>query len=87
MVFDKTRDCQDCYSHLVCGVYNPNFDNFAPECNFYTGKDDYIKVVRCKDCKHYKKVARSGIEDIRMCEWDTKFRRPYDFCSCGIRKE
>ena len=48
MIIDTTRDCQNCYCHLVCAIYNPHFDNYAPECNLYMGKEDYEKVKHGK---------------------------------------
>ena len=59
VIFDETRVCKNCYSHLVCAIYNPNFNNFAPSCNLYMGKEDYEKVVMCKDCKHGRPLDRT----------------------------
>lgn len=47
---------------------------------------DFVEVVRCKDCVHYKGCL-SGIHNLMMCECDTKYRRPFDFCSYGKRKK
>lgn len=50
---------------------------------------DVVKVVRCKDCKHYDKTTLGNNRDRRMC---TKFLgltipNPDDFCSYGERKD
>ena len=46
---------------------------------------EYIKVVRCKDCKH-KDTDECPMADTYNCEWVT-WSNAYDFCSKGKRKE
>ena len=51
---------------------------------------DAVKIVRCKDCKHYRPQKKSA-------HWENKANycnrivtikvQPYDFCSHGERKE
>ena len=87
MVIDKTRDCKNCYSHLVCGVYNPNFENYAPECNLYMGKEYYEKVVRCRDCIHWGGITY-GFVCKKFSGIETKICMGADqYCSYGERKE
>ena len=59
MVFDETRDCKNCYCHLVCAIYNPDFDNYAPECNLYMGMDyktmwNKFKLKLERDLKYHQ---------------------------------
>ena len=48
-------------------------------------KNDVVPVVRCKDCKHYKKINYDDISQ-NTCEITTKRQQPYDYCSYGERK-
>ena len=51
---------------------------------------DAVKIVRCKDCKHYRPQKKSA-------RWENKANycnrivtikvQPYDFCSHGERKD
>lgn len=50
-------------------------------------KDDFVKVVRCKECKHW-----GGITFGQTCRrWSgielKHFTRPNDYCSYGERKD
>ena len=44
-----------------------------------------FKVVRCKDCEHYKKINYDDINQ-NTCEITTKRQQPDDYCSYGERK-
>lgn len=46
---------------------------------------DVVPVVRCKDCKHYKKINYDDVKP-NTCEITTRRQQPYDFCSYGERK-
>lgn len=57
-------------------------------------KDNYVPVVRCKDCKYFKKL-REEHKDLYwdgVCyQWSTDYEhRPYtnfdDYCSYGERR-
>ena len=51
---------------------------------------DAVKVVRCKDCKHYKPQNKSAHWENRAnyCGRIVTIKpQPYDFCSYGERKE
>ena len=45
-----------------------------------------VPVVRCKDCKHYKKINYDDISQ-NTCEITTKRQQPYDYCSYGERRD
>ena len=47
---------------------------------------DVVPVVRCKDCKHYKKINYDDVNS-STCEITTKRQQHYDFCSYGERKK
>lgn len=84
MIIDETRDCKNCYCHLVCAIYNPYFDNYAPECNLYMGEEDCKKVVRCCDCIYC--ISKNGY---LICSATTNpnFVHLEHFCSYGERKD
>lgn len=50
-------------------------------------KNDFIRVVRCKDCKHWGGTAF----DHTCRRWSGLYlknsTKPTDYCSCGERKE
>ena len=51
---------------------------------------DAVKVVRCKECKHYKPQKKSAHWENRAnyCNRIVTIKtRPYDFCSYGERKD
>lgn len=47
---------------------------------------DVVPVVRCKDCKHYKKINYDDVNS-STCEITTKRQQHYDFCSYGERRD
>lgn len=51
---------------------------------------DVVKVVRCKDCKYYKKGFAGEHSNYCDCHTVTSFEKffckPNDFCSYGERK-
>ena len=50
---------------------------------------DAVEVVRCKDCKWYKKNYSWSGKEFKICvrEPTEPARRPDDFCSYGERKD
>ena len=52
-------------------------------------ENDFLPVVRCKDCKHYKPQKKSAHWENRAnyCNRIVTIKtQPYDFCSYGERK-
>ena len=70
--------CEDCMSFRLCslcGFLKSSYRKYCEPCGFFLNRADYVKVVRCKDCKY-----RYSSE---FCEC-----RPEDaYCSDGERKE
>lgn len=67
------NDCRKCF--------------YAKTVAFYETCDDYVKVIRCKDCK----LWMYEYDDIGLCVTDVPDvdgvqRRALDFCSLGERK-
>ena len=51
---------------------------------------DAVEIVRCRDCKHYKPQKKSAHWENRAnyCNRIVTIKtQPYDFCSCGERKD
>lgn len=67
---------------------------YAKTFTLYETSDDYVKVVRCKDCKHYRNHP-NGLCYLHTEPYDNKqsFKgeavcvEPDDFCSYGERKD
>ena len=56
--------------------------------------NDYVKVVRCKNCKHYqyKRYGKTFIHECTHAQWwDAEFGEreidPEDFCSYGEERD
>ena len=64
------------YSHLVHCIGDRLADHLI--------ENDVVPVVRCKYCKHYKKINYDDV-DPSTCEITTKRQQPYDYCSYGER--
>ena len=44
---------------------------------------DAVEVVRCENCI-YRGIEH---EDLDYCYQDKRWHLPWDYCSCGVRKE
>lgn len=87
--------CRDCTKHDVCEikrklmltydrsfnlVYQMNVENSCPE---FDNKNDYEKVIRCKDCKNAIKMPLDNYH----CKIHNKvFIKSY-YCGDGDRNE
>ena len=60
-------------------VYQFVLDEETGEITDITSRDDYVRVVRCKDCVHYL----AG----QYCLNIDDYSKPTDFCSWAERKE
>lgn len=92
--------CKDCIHFDICEIMEDQYGikKLLPEqCHYSKDKSTVAEVVRCKDCKHYKKNGwcneNSHFEDADRnqcgedeCEYYTYFL-PDDFCSHGERKD
>ena len=72
--------CNDCLHNGCC------CDFYGANCNGFEDKSKYVKVVRCKDCKHF--------DENNACYCHAAddngtpiFVREHDFCSYGERRE
>lgn len=78
--------CKDCIHYDVCLPNSAAYGHKLKPCSKFKNKADFVEVVRCKDCKHYKPYDKP-VEDfdgkctVRECETDEN-----EFCSYGERK-
>lgn len=73
--------CKDCIHYSICD-YSP-FSDKKIECKDFICKTDYVKVVRCKDCKWWidKVCTYSG------GVYGMTILNPNWFCCAGMRKD
>ena len=57
------------------------------ETNKHTEQEDCEKVVRCKNCKHSKKIRFTNRNDTLLCTYHQMQKKDMDFCSYGEQKE
>jgi hypothetical protein len=57
---------------------------YAKTFTLYETSDDYVKVVRCEDCKHYEWNPFDGCE---VCTRGCGYVRPDFGCVDGERKD
>lgn len=76
--------CKDCMHYGIC-EYSP-FSDKKIECKDFICKADYVEVVKCKDCKHYKNWDDGNITcSLWTVDWDVP-TEPNAFCSYGEKK-
>ena len=66
--------------------YGANFNPISVTCEDNGKEYEFIAVVHCKDCIHYKRVvgAVGGWCDCTYTDFETE---PNDYCSLSTRKE
>ena len=69
--------CKKCLYSKLCPLYLKDED--ALRCKSYEPKENYVKVVRCKDCVQRHDDGWCGLQ--ARCTGDS------EYCSQGIRKE
>jgi len=83
--------CGDCLHFGFCKKYVDPEETF-PEvggCPTFENKDNYVEVVRCKYCTHWKKCESSLIGEVMCCTGQGSMyiqKGADDFCSSGERK-
>ena len=81
--------CKDCVHGVICNVISsPNSqyeENAEKWCPNFKNKADFVEVVRCKDCKHWR-TEHDGFcgASYALCEINNANN---DYCSYGERKE
>ena len=53
----------------------------------YTKEEEVCELVRCKDCKHWRKYTDEQLGECMTTIRDTKVTRSDDYCSYGVRED
>lgn len=72
------KDCHDCIHDELCnvqGYVDPD------ECSCFRDNENFVEVVRCKDCTHYDEVGECEVHP-----HDGRFNVNY-FCADGEMKD
>lgn len=71
---------------MVCSSCEKDLLNHSDNRN---NKDDYVKVVRCKDCKTVIGFSGKYLEpnEVGICKMTQMCVAPEDFCSYGKRRK
>lgn len=80
--------CKDCIHYEICDKYVSPNESF-PEvdgCKCFKASADAVKVVRCKDCKWWKRM--NGDKRLQCFHGHGLIRTTEnDYCSRGERRE
>lgn len=90
--------CEKCIHREVCnirGCHDENDERALTYCADFKNNADFVEVVRCKDCIHYKETGIGefdkpcGVCKVHIDFWDDEPIEVWetDFCSCGERKD
>ncbi len=81
--------CEKCIHGEICAerdCMDEDDERAMGHCHRFKNKADFVKVVRCKDCKHCLDLIMGGM----WCEHPDKIMplgsNPDDFCSYGERR-
>lgn len=78
--------CEKCIHEEVCDQSSRQMWSAMAsetECTDFKNKADFVKVVRCKDCRRSNSMIFKGF--YRCGRW-RRTKRENDFCSCGERR-
>ena len=84
--------CEDCIHYDVCVIVehsSEEYDHYTEyDCEDFKNKADFVKVVRCEDCKYNGDCARQMVHTARdyVLEQNISSYNKVDFCSYGKRK-
>lgn len=75
------KNCKKCKHYSMCG-----FSKYASaeKCLDFWDVSDVVKVVRCKDCKHY---LYDDFDGAYVCMQLSKYVKPDFWCAHGERKD
>ena len=62
----------------------------CPYCHNPLSQDEWVKVVRCRDCKHYKEhewILVTDVSDVCHFFGDGVKVEPDGYCAWGVRRE
>ena len=76
--------CKECIHFDFCEPYTAPDESYpeANGCRVFKNKDEFVQVVRCKDCKNYTPVEGG----LSLCTLHNIAVSGKDFCSYGKRR-
>ena len=78
--------CKDCYLYDGCTaghLHCYDEDGIKSNCKSYKNKNNYVEVIRCKDCKWWKDKRCSNVNGA----YGNSIFNPDWFCRSGQRKD
>ena len=86
MAEKETKSCSDCIHLDVCYKiehFGRDLETNTP-CREFIGVSDRVEVVRCKDCRYYRRMYK-----LCSCRSDkyNVYLNDDDFCSFGEREK
>ena len=88
------KTCEDCVGYQFCSSYYTESEikdvsiggDIRNLCGWFEDKENFVEVVRCKDCKFYEKAEYDeGFKTV--CRLYKRQMQENDYCSYGERKE
>ena len=94
--------CKNCVHHNVCLTFSGGIvrevimgNKADKQCGLFKNKEDFVEVVRCKDCKHKVLTESNRVMCSRNAQKMSCFAEWYgltatndnNYCSYGERKE
>lgn len=77
--------CKDCVRYNVCKACDCN-DEEEIYCNQFIDKNNFVEVVRCKDCVFYD-IAKYDNGTKQVCRLFKRQMQDTDYCSYAKRGE
>ena len=80
--------CRECIHFEVCEPYTAPDESY-PEvggCRVFKNKDEFVQVVRCKECKYLTRLARGGYGYALQCGYRGHLTYENDYCAGGRRR-
>lgn len=71
------KNCKECLYHKMCPFNISGTE--AEQCKTYEPKEDYVKVVRCKDCAHHGHVSK-------WCKVQARVTENNEYCSLAKKR-
>lgn len=79
-LLNHPEDCRKCLHFNYCA--DKGNHSYRGCSKYFIDKDEYVKVVRCKECKHRKEAFDGNPCCGRLCT-SVPYVRDEDFCSYG----
>ena len=75
--------CRKCVHYDLC-EHSTIIDKEI-QCKDFVSKEDFVEIVRCKDCEKAEELTVLGEKILSCRHWNTHTCEPTDFCRYGER--